>query len=126
MNIKLRSDLPPLSYSYLPKDERARHGAYSINFASSWFATNVIRRINGYPWGFVAVPRTDKEYSISLRSTPGSPNVAKIAQVFGGGGHALASGAKIVGDDLDGEMVCKKVLEYLMNNPVELEGISEK
>jgi len=122
-NLKVRNDLPGLSFSFLPKDTKYKYSGYSINMASNWFAANVIRRVNGFPWGFVATPYTDKVYNLSFRSTPGAPNVQKVAREFNGGGHMLAAGAKIEGENLNGEEVCNRVLDYLRNNPVEMEGI---
>ncbi|MCZ6790626.1 MAG: DHHA1 domain-containing protein, partial [Candidatus Dadabacteria bacterium] len=42
----------------------------------------------------------DSEWKMSLRSK-GNLNVAKIAESFGGGGHARAAGCSVQGNILD-------------------------
>ncbi|HWC77766.1 MAG TPA: DHHA1 domain-containing protein, partial [Blastocatellia bacterium] len=50
-------------------------------------------------------------YRVSLRSK-GKSNVAKVAELFGGGGHRNAAGCRIEGDFAD---VRRRVIEGLQN-----------
>jgi len=50
-------------------------------------------------WNYVPI---NKSWYISLRGSDASPNLAKIAETFGGGGHAKASGFRLTnGTDLN-------------------------
>jgi len=58
---------------------------------------NAISAIDGYKVGMIFVEQTDNRVKISWRALENGIDVSPIAQRFGGGGHAAAAGADVVG-----------------------------
>jgi phosphoesterase RecJ-like protein len=69
---------------------------------------NIISAIDGYKVGMIFVEQTDQRVKISWRALEPGIDVSPIAKSFGGGGHAAAAGADVVGT-LD--EVVKKAIE---------------
>jgi phosphoesterase RecJ-like protein len=61
---------------------------------------NIPRSIKGVEVAILFRQEGDSEWKMSLRSK-GNLNVAKIAESFGGGGHARAAGCSVQGNILD-------------------------
>lgn len=89
---------PGFMTSYLSR-EFQKVGGYSdmeVGEAKRIFMAHYIRLIEGYPWGFVVVPKQSGDANVSFRSLPGSVNVRQLAETMGiGGGHDRAAGAAI-------------------------------
>jgi bifunctional oligoribonuclease and PAP phosphatase NrnA len=58
---------------------------------------NTISAIDGYKVGMIFVEQTDNRVKISWRALEDGIDVSPIAKHFGGGGHAAAAGADVVG-----------------------------
>ena len=58
---------------------------------------NAISAIDGYKVGMIFVEQTDNRVKISWRALENGIDVSPIAKQFGGGGHAAAAGADVVG-----------------------------
>jgi phosphoesterase RecJ-like protein len=69
-----------------------------------------LRTIKDVRVSFVLVEKDDKSLILSFRSQPGI-DVAKVAEHFGGGGHAVAASARITGMDMTDAVVA--VLQQL-------------
>jgi phosphoesterase RecJ-like protein len=61
---------------------------------------NIPRSIKGVEVAILFRQEGDSEWKMSLRSK-GNLNVAKIAESFGGGGHARAAGCSVQGNISD-------------------------
>lgn len=73
-----------------------------------------LRTIKNIKISFVLVEREDKSLILSFRSLPGH-DVATVAEHFGGGGHAVAASARLVGLDMtDAVVAVLKQLEPLL------------
>ena len=59
---------------------------------------NIISAIDGFKVGLIFVEQPKKRVKISWRALAPGINVSKIAQHFGGGGHAAAAGADVEGE----------------------------
>lgn len=75
-------------------------------------AIDVVRSLDGAEIAFVVKETCENEYKISLRST--GANVAKIASVFGGGGHIRAAGCSVNADSI--KSVSDSVINEIKNN----------
>lgn len=110
------TNLPPLMYSYLSKSVLEEYSENTYVGAYHKFASQYLRRVGEYCWGFVVVPRKEPGlFGISFRSAPEGTNVRIIAGKFEGGGHNLASGGMYKTEDasIDSKQVCEKVLEII-------------
>lgn len=58
---------------------------------------NAISAIDGYKVGMIFVEQNDNRVKISWRALENGIDVSAVAQSFGGGGHAAAAGADVVG-----------------------------
>lgn len=58
---------------------------------------NAISAIDGYKVGMIFVEQNDNRVKISWRALESGIDVSAVAQSFGGGGHAAAAGADVVG-----------------------------
>ena len=52
-------------------------------------------------------------WKVGLRSKDGGPNVAAVAEKFGGGGHYFSAGCRIFGDEKDEDRVINALLEEI-------------
>lgn len=94
--------MPAFSYTYLERNDYEGYKREHFSDACSHYMFNYIRKVEGYTWGFIVSPNLPEEnFRFSLRSVPGSVNVQNIAKEFSGGGHFLASGARINPEDID-------------------------
>lgn len=62
------------------------------------FRSQLLRYVEGRPWGFVVykdVLAADSTYSISFRAISDTEDVSELARRLGGGGHKPAAGAKL-------------------------------
>ena len=92
--------------------------------AGNIYMSNYLRLIDNYSWGFIVTP---KKYgiSVSFRSLPHSTNVRSIVEKLNiGGGHDQAAGGSFKpdrwGDELDLDFVIKYLIDWIANNPIEL------
>ena len=120
-NVKIREDLPGLTYSYISKADVEKYTESEVSGGYHVFVTRFMRQIESYTWGFVITPTKD-EYRISFRSSTGAPNVQKIAkEYFDGGGHTMASGGKLPLDAAkDTKEAAKVVLDRIKNAKIEI------
>lgn len=72
---------------------------YGITERDSGDIVNIAREVSGCAIA-VSIRETDGKIKISFRSN-GEISVSQIAQNFGGGGHAKASGAKVTGKTIE-------------------------
>ena len=79
---------------------------------------NVLSSINGAVISIVFVEQPEGNVKISWRAQPGY-DVSVVAEKFGGGGHAAASGAEVSGD-------IHEVTKDVLNETRELLGKVEK
>jgi bifunctional oligoribonuclease and PAP phosphatase NrnA len=87
-------------WARLPLDARQASGYQGIGDAD---LINVLTSIREADVAVIFVERADGRVKVSWRSVPGI-NVAKVALIFGGGGHAAAAGAEVAGtlDEVEG------------------------
>jgi phosphoesterase RecJ-like protein len=104
---------PALLYSYISEETSDKYDYLTISKSYRIYMHNYLRKVKGYPWGFVVSRRPDRTYSLSFRSSPGAPVVSDISkEKFGGGGHLLAAGGIIEGV-VDVEEACERVIKEL-------------
>lgn len=113
---------PQLTYTFLPLSYFGRYSKEEIRNASAKYKNAILRQVNKHNWGFVITPDYEDTLGISFRSTPGAPNVQKLAQAFNGGGHVMAAGGSYEIDDKvkDSEDLVELILEYIKHNELEL------
>ena len=85
-----------VAYATLSNKERAELGISSENFDT---AIDVIRALYGARVALFLRELDDGTYRASLRST--GPDVASVAEFFGGGGHIRAAGCSPTGESID-------------------------
>ncbi len=107
-----RGDWPRFLYSYI---DNASVDVNVMKEAAQMFIS-YIRKVKNVGWGFVVTPRNG-HCSVSLRALPGSVNVGKVAEAFGGGGHELASGCGF--EDIACKDAKQLLLEWLEDNSYE-------
>lgn len=100
-----------IAYATISLNERLELG---IPFEFFETAIDVVRSLTGVEIAFVVKETDAGEYRVSLRST--GYNVAEVAAIFGGGGHARAAGCAVMADSID------KVPEIILNNIYFQEG----
>jgi len=112
----------PFVYSYVPFSILNKYKLSEIKTAADSFKFSFLRKVKGYNWGFVVHPDSEKSLTVSFRSALGGPNVSKIAQVFGGGGHVMAAAGHMPVSNLlqDSPDLCALVIEYIRSNELEL------
>src|SRR3989344_8872618 len=120
-NVKIREDLPGLTYSYINKTDVENYTESEVSGGYHVFVTRFMRQIESYTWGFVITPTKD-ENRISFRSSTGAPNVQKIVkEYFDGGGHIMASGGKLSLDAAkDTKEAAGVVLDRIKNAKIEI------
>jgi phosphoesterase RecJ-like protein len=87
-----------LSDAFINKWTDSGNSLQMMHSATKIFTDNFIRNIEGRRWGFLVYKDSrlgEDNYSISLRSVGGKPNVSEIASKLDGGGHKAASGARV-------------------------------
>lgn len=123
VNVDLKK-APGLSYSFLPEDIFDRFSENIVEDGYHKFMWLFLQYVVGFPWGFVVVPRKEGDFfRISFRALPGAVNVRRVANIFGGGGHDLASGGKFIikkGEDFGPKRICEKILEVIKKSKLEL------
>lgn len=86
---------PDFQYTFV-NEEFVKAGGYNdieLTEASALYKDSYVRKIAGYPWGFVIKPTSSSEVSVSARSLPGSVNVRDLMERMNlGGGHDRAAG----------------------------------
>jgi phosphoesterase RecJ-like protein len=82
-----------LVWARLPLEARQAAGYQGFGDAD---LINVLASVREADVAVIFVERSDGKVKISWRAVPGI-NVANVALVFGGGGHAAAAGAEIAG-----------------------------
>ncbi len=95
-----------VAYATVSRRERDELG---IPFEFFETAVDVVRSIEGVVISFVVKETDTGEFRASLRST--GPNVARIAQSLGGGGHTRAAGCSPNGTSV--EDAAKKILKLI-------------
>ncbi len=120
-NVELQGK-PPFTYSYLPLEVRNKFDSELIKSANAKYKNIILRQVKNHNWGFVVTPDYEDTLGISFRSTPGGPNVRKLAEAFNGGGHFMAAGGNYQVNDKvkDSEDLCKLLVEYIKNNDLEM------
>jgi len=108
---------PNVQYSYLTS-QFIKTGNFldeDISAASHIYMSYYIRSLEGYLWGFVITPRSDKTCRISGRSSRGSVNVRDMLERMDiGGGHDRASGGTIKSED-GSEIDAGKAVDVILN-----------
>jgi phosphoesterase RecJ-like protein len=106
--------IPPFSYSFLPKSVLKKgFGEKFIREACHHYLFFFVRKVRGYPWGWVVTPQENGVFNISFRSMAGGPNVAELAEkYFSGGGHARAAGGQIESNK-PAHLVCQEVVKII-------------
>jgi phosphoesterase RecJ-like protein len=97
-------------YTALSYEEYKKYG--NEEEARDMVSSNFIQSIDGTDFGFVAIEEKPRELSVSFRSRTDF-DTSKIALELGGGGHKVASGAKIRDTDFNEALeivlsVCRK------------------
>lgn len=106
--------LPGFTYTFLDYDFYTKYDPEMGKRGTLIFMLHFLRKIEGYGWGFVLRPVTEKEYSLSFRALPSTVDCQKIAQAFNGGGHKLAAGGEYKTEQkTSAEEVCKLVIEKI-------------
>jgi nanoRNase/pAp phosphatase (c-di-AMP/oligoRNAs hydrolase) len=122
-NIEL-SGIPPLSYSFIPRDYYGKYSEGVLKNAGMRFKHLFIRQIKGHNWGFVVSPYANGEINVSFRSKPGAPNIRDLAVLFGGGGHIRAASGfydpRPGEENIDSEEVCQRVIEVIKNTKLKM------
>ncbi len=118
------SNAPSLSYAYLERENVSSYGQEIVSDASHVYMFSYVRKVKGYPWGFVVTPR-DNYYKISFRSSPGAPNVKKICnEFFEGGGHVMAAGGKYMPSEnnknISAEKVAQEIIKSISSAKIEI------
>ena len=110
--MKMRMD-GKIAYSSVTNEEKANLGLCDADFSE---CASLLRQIKGVEAALFLRQVTEGEYKLSVRSRE-SVDSAVLCAVFGGGGHARAAGATILGDDPDEimEKVIKEVQNQLEN-----------
>jgi len=80
------------AYSYIVFSDYAETGAKPLDTEDF---INDLRSIFGVELVFLQIEQREGNFKVSFRSR--NPNVAQLAEQFGGGGHKLASGATLPG-----------------------------
>jgi len=108
---------PPFCYSFLPESVLDQgFGEKIIAQARRRYLSFFVRRIRGYPWGFVLFPREKGVLAVSFRSMGGGVDVRKLArEFFAGGGHVRASAGtvKIRRGKNKEKRACQKVIKII-------------
>jgi len=99
-----------IAFTYILKDDFVKVGA---SLGEHEGIVNIGRNIDGVEVSIMM--REDDGWNISLRST-GMVDVSKIASLFGGGGHKLASGVKVHGkfDKIKSDLI-DEIIKVLVN-----------
>jgi phosphoesterase RecJ-like protein len=122
-NMKMVDDekLPKFSYSYINLEDLKTSDSGDLKQAGIKFTLNYLRYVGDYKWGFMLKPVGKNSYTISFRSTKGAPNVAKVAQAFGGGGHVTSSGGRMDYEEpVKADQVALDVIEKLKTLDLEI------
>lgn len=106
--------LPPLTYSFLPTTALDKFDWGTVRDAYHQYLHFFVRKIKGYPWGFVVIPRGPGVFGVSFRSSKEGPDVGKLAKkFFNGGGHRGAAGGRIEKQKVDSKKICQEIIEIL-------------
>lgn len=112
---------PSAQYSFINRDILLAdsYSDIEVTNAKDIYLAHFLRKISGYNFGFVAVPRTYGDVHFSFRSMEGSVNVRDFVERMGiGGGHDRASGAGFKKEDKDLDVMesIKKITDWMGNN----------
>lgn len=120
-NVRLE-EVPGLTYSFLSNSILKQFQQNDIKDAYHQYLYLFSRQIEGYPWGFVVVPKGEQIIQVSFRSISGAPDVSQIARRLGGGGHKRAAGAKIKVSDpnIDSMDIVEKALRTIRESELEI------
>jgi nanoRNase/pAp phosphatase (c-di-AMP/oligoRNAs hydrolase) len=115
---------PGFQYSHLDREyiEKGGFTDIEVSEAKHIYMTHYLRMVEGYPWGFVVVPKQNGDCNISFRALPDTVNVRLVSEKMNlGGGHDLASGGtfKSTGGILSVQESLDKVLNWIKENKVE-------
>jgi len=110
--MKMRMD-GKIAYTVISNAEKEALGLCDADFSES---ASLLRQIKGVCAALFLRQVTDGEYKLSVRSRE-CVDSAALCQLFGGGGHARAAGATILGSDPEKimENVIKEVQKQLEN-----------
>ena len=96
---------------------------YNVDSSTASNMINNFNYIRGiYSWAFVSYDERQELYKVNIRSR--GPVINEIAMKYNGGGHKLASGARIKSpEDIDMlfnelDMACKEYKEKLDTNKI--------
>lgn len=106
--MKMRMD-GRIAYTIITNKEKEALGLCDADFSES---ASLLRQIKGVEAALFLRQVTEDEYKLSVRSRDGVDSAALCA-VFGGGGHARAAGATILGND--GDEIMEKVIKEVQN-----------
>ncbi len=106
---------PDMQYSYI--EDIKNYSDEDMSAASHIYMSQYLPRIEGYSWGLVSTPRSDKSIRISGRALSGSVNVRDLFEKMKiGGGHDRASGASM--KDVTPKVAIQKIEEWMnVNTP---------
>ena len=107
-NMKMRMG-GKIAYTTISCAEKEELGLSDSDFSES---ASLLRQIKGVEAALFLRQVVDGEYKLSVRSRE-SVDSAKLCAVFGGGGHARAAGATILGDDP--EMIMENIIKEVQN-----------
>lgn len=86
-----------------------------LDLGAHEYSDELLRRVEGYRWGFVVYPTATGRCRASFRSVKGSVDVQDLAVRMGiGGGHTRAAGATIPTADV--KEAVEMILEWLKTN----------
>ncbi len=86
---------PPFQYTFVSEEFAKDYTEAELSGGKVKYQGHYLRRIEGYPWGFVITPR-DGSARISARSMNKSVNVRALLEKMGiGGGHDRAAGGEM-------------------------------
>jgi bifunctional oligoribonuclease and PAP phosphatase NrnA len=110
-------------YSFLTKEfiEQNKLSIADVMSGKSSYLSKFVRMVHNYEFGFILVP-TKSHYGLSFRSSNNVVDVRKLALKFNGGGHTLAAGGQIEGDEAKNvhealEIVLKVLNETTLEKP---------
>jgi len=84
---------------------------YATGNQDAHFLTAWIKKIKGTKIGFIISERNKGKIYLNFRSRDPNIDVSQLAEIFGGGGHKVAAGARITGKSLN--QVIRMVLKQI-------------
>ena len=108
---------PDFSTAFISREfvKENKYDENEVSQAKHVYMRQYLKRIKGYPWGFVVEPDPNGDCGISFRSLPGSVNVRDVSERMElGGGHDRAAGGTFKRGE-QGELSVGECMDSVIN-----------